>query len=106
MSGGNRRYWDRTDGVEGDVFYKDSTVKEYDQKRQIYFTCQQDTVKKYEIKNDTIRIYYGIKHNYILYVFRIEKITEDTPILRRGRCYFCIYKVKVSENGGALCDKQ
>ena len=46
LSGGNRRYWDRTDGVERDVFYKDSTVKEYDQKRHIYLTCQQDTVKK------------------------------------------------------------
>jgi len=38
LSGSNRRYWDRTDGLEGYVFYKDSTVKEYDQKRHIYFT--------------------------------------------------------------------
>ena len=46
LSGSNRRYWDRADGLEGYVFHKDSTVKEYDQKRHIYFTCQQDVVKK------------------------------------------------------------
>ena len=46
LSGGNRRCWGRTDGVEGYVFYKDLTVKEYDKKRHIYFTCQQDVVKK------------------------------------------------------------
>jgi hypothetical protein len=95
LSGGDRIYWDRTDGVEGYVFYKDSTVKEYDGKRHIYFTCPQDVfIKKYEVKNDTIKIYYGIKYKYILYVFRIEKITKDTLILRRGDVTFVYVKSK------------
>ena len=50
--------------------------------------------QKNEIKNDTIRNYYGIKHKYILNAFWIEKITEDTPILRRGDVTFVYVKSK------------